>query len=243
MKSGKGSFPPFPSAVPEPRLLSPLPRSRACLWSSCHPIEGGILHSAEKPLPASLRHYQNRGDGLTNSGGVCWDITLECLTVGLIWICHLRNIDQPGLFILFVTAKAMWEKTKLKEVESSNPSREICLASIFLLSITAKIWLIFVFPTLWHYLSKGIIDHRGFLNLSASSVFLVFKWSLKIFVQWRFTYSKQLFASKYIAFLPFLLFYVIYFLHSAQSLLIFFSCIIILILTLDFFKLIFNFWL
>lgn len=145
MKSGKGSFPPFPSAVPEPRLLSPLPRSRACLWSSCHPIEGGILHSAEKPLPSSLRHCQNRGDGLTNSGGVCWDITLECLTVGLIWICHLCNIDQPGLFILFVIAKAMWEKTKLKEVESSNPSREICLASIFQLSITAKIWLIFVF--------------------------------------------------------------------------------------------------
>lgn len=136
-----------------------------------------------------------------------------------------------GWFIFFVIAKVLWEKTKLKELESSNPSTEICLASIFLLSITAKISLFLSFPTLIHYLSKSIIDHRGFLNLSASSVFYVFRSNLKIFVQWRFTYSKQLFASKHNTYLPFC-YFILCILPNPHY--FFFSCVIALYLTLEF---------
>lgn len=93
------------------------------------------------------------------------------------------------------------------------------------------------FPTLLHYLSKSIIDRKGFLNLSASSFFYVFKSSLKTYVQWRFTYSKQLLTTKHTAFLPFcyLMLFILYFLTNPYS--IFFFCRLFLNFNCFFFKL------
>lgn len=118
------------------------------------------------------------------------------------------NTYESELFPCFVRTLAMWENENwegISEMESKSPSPEMCISFYpFLISTASKDLSFFFchFPD-FYCICPSIIDHRGFLNLSASSIFYMLKNSLKTYIQWSFTYSKQLLTSKHIVFLLF----------------------------------------